>query len=70
MECDFQEAVEQIKSELETLKHYSIKKMFNKVDRRGRGYIDVTAMREFLLQGMPEEQVVQLTTTRKKTFKR
>lgn len=38
-----------MKLELESLKGYSIKKMFKKIDRMNRGYIDVSSIREFLV---------------------
>lgn len=56
-ECDFQETVERMKSELESLKGYSIKKLFKKLDRQGRGYIDVTSVREFISANDPDFNV-------------
>lgn len=37
-----------MKQELEALKGYSIKKLFNKLDRLKRGFIDVSSIREFI----------------------
>ena len=48
LECDFQETVERMKQELEALKGYSIKKLFSKLDRLKRGFIDVSSVREFI----------------------
>lgn len=48
LECDYQETVERMKVELEALKGYSIKKLFSKLDRLKRGFIDVSSIREFM----------------------
>ena len=37
-----------MKLELESLKGYSIKKLFGKLDRLKRGFLDVSSIREFL----------------------
>ena len=37
-----------MKQELEALKGYSIKKLFSKLDRLKRGFIDVSSVREFI----------------------
>ena len=42
-----------MKTELESLKGYSIKKLFKKLDRQGRGFIDVTSVREFITKNDP-----------------
>ena len=47
-ECDFQETMERMKAELEGLKGYSIKKLFGKLDKQGRGFIDVNSIRDFM----------------------
>lgn len=38
-----------MKIELESLKGYSIKKLFRKIDKMNKGYIDVTSLREFIV---------------------
>lgn len=38
---------------MENLKGFSIKKLFKKIDRMNRGYIDVSSLREFLVASDP-----------------
>jgi len=37
-----------MKSDLEGLKGYSIKKLFHKIEKQGRGFIDVNSIRDFM----------------------
>jgi len=52
-----------MKTELESLKGYSIKKLFKQLDRQGRGYIDVTSVREFISVNDPD---FNMSASRKK----
>jgi len=55
-----------MKTELESLKGYSIKKLFKKLDRQGRGFIDVTSVREFITKNDPNFDESQ--SSKKKTI--
>ena len=47
--------MERMKAELEGLKGYSIKKLFGKLDKQGRGFIDVNSIRDFMQQHSLED---------------
>ena len=47
-ECDFHETLERLKNELESTKGYSTKKLFKMIDKKNRGFIDVSSLREFI----------------------
>jgi len=47
-ECDLHETVERMKIELESLQGFSTKRAFNKIDRGGKGFLDVSAIRDFI----------------------
>ena len=54
-----------MKQELEALKGYSIKKLFNKLDRLKRGFIDVSSIREFIDKQGPAWQLHSLQNGKK-----
>ena len=57
LECDFQETVERLKLELESIKGFSTKKAFKLIDRQGRGFLDVNNIREFIVKRFSLEEI-------------
>jgi len=47
-ECDLHETFERMKMELESLQGFSTKRAFKKIDKEGKGFLDVNAIRDFI----------------------
>lgn len=69
LECDKQETFERMKNELESLAGFSVKKAFKLLDAKGRGFLDVNSIRDFITKHFSMDEITR-TQKKKLTFKK
>ena len=69
LECDLQETFERMKNELESLAGFSVKKAFKLLDKKGRGFLDVNSIRDFIVKHYSLDEITR-AQKKKMTFKR